>query len=1179
MNNRLLALTLVASLPALAAAAWAEDLPPGYGVFTPSGSTFTTEISQGGDSDDYVFEGYPGMALSFTVKPAKGSALVPELILVRPGGSIATDEDGLRVSAKGTSRTGTMTLDSAGWWQIRVRGVDLDPTYLGVDRSFGSYSISVKYGSPSIPALPVVSKSLKVNGAIDVKGDIDEYRFQGYPGQTVAGTLKAASTLIPRMELIRPDGTVAVGDAGVTQKKTTFTFPNFTMDQQGTWSVRIVGLEPTPDPDPNTSDATVGTYSLQVKLGKVGSTPSILPDDNDQYRFTIPAGAGTTIGFTLNFTGSAPTLNSLLDPSGAAVAGFNGQLTVTSKSLAVSSYVIPAGRPTGNYLLTFDAPATPPTGVSFVPRLTIPKGVKGRKATLSKDEPVILNTGINPTAGGTGTLVVVGTNGKLVDSNDDDVTKLKMYLNHVPLTGVTLTNTSLRGTVPAGLALGTYDVVVESTTGQVGVKAGSFQVVAAPKANAIDPTVGTDAGGFPITITGAGFRPGRVGIHIDGALVPVQITATTDTTVTFVAPPRSPTTVTFGVFDTETQLSGNLAINSFEYVGTAAISRIVPSLTTILGGDEIFVKGSRFETTDHVFLETSTAGVYQEMTPGTYVDSGTHKFTAPPRPKGVYRVYVTNQFGQPNPPRTRNLTYFQFSNLMIDPTTLPSGSDQWDGVTNAVADFDLDGFDDLFISRLGGGSLASAPQTRALKNDGTGHFADVTGGANPVIPPVTSSDDWRANRIWASDINLDGYPDLVLTTNDTSALPSTRSHTRILLNEPLTGASALPRVFRDRTVDLLPAVRTSSQLYGGGGNTVVDNWRGLDMWVGDVDKGGPAPPEILITHKELKEELDVGCGNYCASPYSSGYTYGFYWGGSRALVWNKAANAGQGKYKFEHNFFPRKAGVRVNIFNPPNGVTIPICNSSYGQPCRGKFTPFTGKRIAVGDVNADGKPDIGVLSDDTVSKDGAATSSLQVGINRFNPADGALITDVTGVVNAIGGSFQGDTVEIGQPGYPDGNSFGVFVITKAAGTGGGSVLRVIKYKPSIIVGEVAAFEDITQFVMPATSANDKWQASRIAFRDVDTDGDQDMILVANTPPGGADPAFRVLRNEIVNQKVGVFRETLKGIITPIVTANEHLEGEFMSIGDVNKDGSLDYILTRATTTSPAPQTRIIITDK
>lgn len=1156
-------------LVALAASALAEDLPPGYGVNTPNKSTFTTEISAGGDSDDYVFKGYPGMAVTATVKPSKGSTLQPEVFFVRPGGTVASEEEGVRVTAKGAARTASMTLDAAGWWQIRVRGVDLDPLPLVTTRSAGAYSITVKYGSPALKAIPSVSKTFKSSGAIDVKGDVDELRFQGYAGQTVSATLKVAPTLIPGIQLLRPDGSEA--PIVLSQKGTKHSIAGFEMDQDGEWRVRIVGLEPTPDPDPDVSDATVGTYAATVKLSKFKDVPGIEPDANDQYRFTIAAGGGTTIGYTLSFTGAPPVFNSFVDPTGAIVPGFNG-------STSVSSYTIPAHLPLGNYTLTFDAPATPPTDVSFTPRLTLPKGAKKVKRTLSADEPIVLNNSINPTAGGPGTTLIVGTNGKLVDPNDDDLDNLRIFLGHTEITPVTLTGTTLRGTVPGTITNGTYDVVVQSTTGQVGVKAGAFQAVDAPKALTIEPNIGTSAGGFEITIEGEGYRPGHMGITIDGFLVPVSVVSTTETSITFLAPPRSPTLVYFGVFDTETQLGEDLK-TTFEYIATASISRLVPSLTTILGGDLIIVKGTSFASTDHVYLETATPGVYEEMSPGTFRDSTRHEFVAPPRPKGVYRVYVTDQFGQPSPPRTRNLTYFQFTNLSATGGVLPSGSDQWDGVTNAVGDFDQDGYDDLFISRVGGSALSAASETRVLRNDGTAHFTDVTAGVNGVMPAATSTDDWRADRVWSSDVNTDGFPDLVLVTNDKTALPQNRSHLRILVNEPRTGTQQLDRVFRDRTVELMPAVRTSSPLYGGGGTTVQDNWAGLDMWVGDVDKGAFAPPEILITHKDMREELDVGCGNYCASPYSSGYTYAFYWGGSRAFVWNKSAKGGQGQYRFEANFFPRKSGLRVQIFNPPPGVTIPICNSQYGSTCRGKFTPFTGKRIAVGDLNADGKPDVAVLSDEEVLKDGTTTSSLQVGINKFNPAEGSLVTDVTAKVFDLGGSFEGDTVEIGQTGFPSGDSFGVIATSQANAPGGGSVLRLIKFKTPSLPADVAEFEDISTASLPATGSNDKWQASRIMFRDVDNDGDQDMILVANAPPGGTEPAFRVLRNERVGVQVGLLRETLRGLITPLVTSNEHFEGDWFSIGDVNNDETLDFVLTRATTTQPAPQTRILVIDK
>jgi hypothetical protein len=820
-----------------------------------------------------------------------------------------------------------------------------------------------------------------------------------------------------------------------------------------------------------------------------------------------------------------------------------------------------------------------------VPKLVLPKAAKAIKATLSKTEPIIFtpqnSIAVNPSAGGAGTLIAISVTDAIVDPSVPVKEKITAYLGHTALLNPTYDpNTKqIRGTVPSGMQLGAYDVVVQSSAGQIALKVAGFTCVDRPHSFVIDPVVGTSEGGFDITITGEGFRPGHMGIVIDGALIAPAIKATTDNSITFTSPQRSPTVVTFGVIDRETQLVGNLPLNSFEYVATAAISRLVPNITTVMGGDLIVVKGANFQPSDHVFVERDD-GTFEEML-NTYVDKNSHRFNAPPRSKGPHAVYVVDQFFKPDPPKTRTLTYFKYTNLTADPTVMPSGTDQFDGVTNAAGDYDADGTDDLFVSRVGGAAISAVPLTRVLKNDGTGHFTDVT---EDVMPDVSTTEDWRADRILLSDVNTDGYPDIFIVSNDSTALAQNASHLRILRNEPKggSGPSANDRVFRDRTIELFPAVRTSSQLYGGGGTQVVDSWRGLDMWIGDVDKGPAGPPEILITHKELKEELDVGCGNYCASPYSSGYTYGFYWPGSRAFVWDPSKNSGQGKYKFDFNFFPRKSGVRVPIFNPPGGVVIPICNSSYGKPCRGKFTPFTGRRIAVGDLNADGKPDVAVLNDDTVSRDAVTISSLQVGINKFNSAAGSVITDVTDEVGNLGGDFRLDTIQIGVTGFPDGQAFGIMAVTKKSYAGGVPLMRLIKFKTPTIVNAVAAFEEITSASLPPNAGYDNMQASQILFRDVDADGDQDMILVCDTAPGGTEPAFRILRNERVGTQVGVLRETLRGIITPdLITSTEHLEGTALAIGDVNDDDALDFIITRATTspTSVAPQTRVIITDK
>jgi hypothetical protein len=118
--------------------------------------------------------------------------------------------------------------------------------------------------------------------------------------------------------------------------------------------------------------------------------------------------------------------------------------------------------------------------------------------------------------------------------------------------------------------------------------------------------------------------------------------------------------------------------------------------------------------------------------------------------------------------------------------------------------------------------------------------------------------------------------------------------------------------------------------------------------------------------------------------------------------------------------------------------------------------------------------------------------------------------------------------------------------------------------------------------LPASIGADVWQASKILFKDVDSDGDQDMILVCPTPPGGSGPAFRVLRNDIVNAKAGIFTTTLmpllQGPYMPL-GGNEHFEADAMEIGDFNHDGTYDFVLVRIDPNAQSPETRIVIIDK
>lgn len=1166
-------LTTTSLLLVLAGAALAQDLPDGIGVLTPSGSSFTTEITAN-DSDDYVFQGYPGMSLTATVKLAKGSTLVPVVEVLRPGGEALDDTSGIGVSTTSKGVTAKVVLDSTGWWKVRVRGAN---------GSIGAYTVTIKYTAPKLAPLPVKSKGFKASAAISDTTDSDLHEFDGQDGQSISLTLTMpkGSGLDPLVQLLRPDGTVA--DAvGLGTVETSLRLSR-DLDATGRWAIKVAGEEA--DPAPPRDDGTTGPYSLVVKLGKVAA-PSLVPDGNDQYRFTLPGIAGASISYKITAkNGPAPTFNSIRGPDGKPVAGFPGGLAPKPfRLLPVHGF--------GDYTVTFDAADGAQPQVTVKRTLSLPKGEKKRKARLDKGEPVILTTGVSPTEGGPGTLLTVtGTSVIDPESPTDPPT---VMLGHLELEEVTLLpdRVSVRGRVPASLPEGTFDVVLMSSSGQPAARAGGFRRVPPPTVSDIDPTVGTSAGNYPLTISGGNFRPGRMGILLEGNLQPITPSATTETSVTFNAPPRAPGLVAFGVVDLDTQLGASLDQRQlFEYVATAAISRIVPSVVPTLGGEVITVQGAQFSDQDTVYLETTTPGQYETMV-STFINSKAHQFTAPPRPKGVYRVHVQDSQGQPNPPKTRNLTYYSFADITATTNLGTLGADKYDGWTTAIADFDQDGDQDLFVSRRGNPAdtaPGAASLTRVLRQDEGAQFADVTAASMPA----TDADDWRADRIWATDVTQDGYPDLVLTTNAVDVPEAGKSHTRILVNEAKGGSSA-ERVFRDRTSDLMALPRRMQKygVFGGDASFYVsDDWRGLDMWVGDIDKGGPSPPEILITHEEVKDDDNphsdvfssgVYCGNYCSSSGSYfAYSYTFYWGGSRLFVWDKSARAGQGRYKFDPNFFPRSSGPVVPQGGVPGGGTILPCSPHYNRICKATFTPFTGKRLAVGNLDTDGRPDVAVASDQSIQRRAEPndplnpTSSLQVGINRFNSAEGSGVTDMTGKIYAIGGDTKGDAVAIGQPGYPDGNSFGVIALAKAASIGTSSVLRLLKFKPDTGVGD---FEDISAAALPAADSADQFQASALEWIDVDQDGDQDLVLVAPTVLAPSRSSFRVFRNERVGVNVGLLRRTLDPLVDAMVGA-EHFEAQVMTIGDITGDGLLDFLLTRAVPSGGGAQTRIVRTDK
>jgi hypothetical protein len=1178
-------LPAAALVVALSATASAQEAPAGRGTLAPNGAVFTTAITPG-DVDDYVLPGFPGMKVTVVVKPSKGSTLVPEVLVLHPNGDVATDDEGFLATRKGSGVVATMTLGETGWWKARVRGrVETDLYGNPLPSSTGGYSVQFAYTAPPTKTtLPAASKSFVRSGVIDSRTDVDEITFDAVPGQILDVTLSVprGGTLWPSFGVFKPSGAPVSFTEFDGRKASSST----TTDQYGAWRVRVAGVERPDDQDPHVNSNTTGAYVLAVKLGKPSERPRLSADGNRQFVFRIPAVGGAKLAWQLNFDffDAAPTFGSFVDPLGRPVAGFVGRSAFRG-ALVVDPTPLPAGLPLGDYVLTFDEDDGSAVE-SFVWKTTLPKAAKRRVAKLSPDEPAIRPLGIDPVAGGPDVVVTVKAD-RLVDEGAPDG-PVGLFLNDVPLEDVErVDDVTVTGRIPDGMPLGTYDVVVTSTSGQAAARAEAFEIVAAPKLTSLDPIRSPEVGGFELTLVGENFRPGQMALVIDGVQQGVEPTYTDATTIRLVAPPHAAGPVSMAVLDVGSRQTSN--IRAFTYVVEPAIAKMAPKMVALIAGEIVTITGWNFSPADKVFVETTTPGVYEDLTltQTTFVDFTHHRFAAPSRPKGKYGVYVEDIQGRPTAKHPETLSYYSYADATAT-AGLSVGPDGWDAWSSAIADFDLDGKADLFLSRRGGGAASPTSLTRVLKSDAAGHFLDVT---SSVMPVVAATEDWRADRVWLADLDrsLDGRPDMVLVTNDSAVLPANASHVRILVNEQRGGASTSPndRVFRDRTTDLFPAVRVASPYNAP--SYVADNWRGLDVWVGDIDKTA-GQPEIVITHKEAKQETDVYCPPYCSSPFASFYTYGFYWGGSREFRWDKSKAGGLGRYAFNRDFFPRKSAIRIPFVAPGGG--FPICNAAYGQPCVDRFTPFIGKRIAVGDLdwdangsNLSGLSDVAIVSDDVVqrvyppSNQLVTISSLQVGLQRFNPSDGALLTDVTHELTALGGDFKADAVAIAKTGYPDGNAYGTIVIAKATSLSAGS-LRLLKFKPPTPTTppRFAAFDDVTSAEMPSFPGNDRFEASQVFFRDTDQDGDPDLVLLAPAAPGGADPALRVLRNEEIGDTKGLFRTSLLQALPP-VTASDHFEGDALSIGDVTGDGLVDFVISRAVSSGAGPQTRIVKTDR
>jgi hypothetical protein len=954
-------------------------------------------------------------------------------------------------------------------------------------------------------------------------GDADDYVVAGLRGTPLSVVVRATkgSTLSPEPTLLRPDGTVVAEEDGlVVARAGVAAKARFRLDASGSWTVRVsarAGGPPT------------GAYAVTIVAPPPRRATAALerPDADGRFRFAAPALGGATLRLAVKAPWPRPTFESFVDPRGARISG-----APFDQRGNLKTFKLPEDLPPGDCALTLGAVSDRYQGpVTLTCTLTPPKAPKRRTTALSPNEPLLMEGGVTPTSGGADVVVTVRGLGLLDPAAPDGAVGLR--LGDAPLADVRLLDGGLAaaGRIPAGVAPGVHDVVATSTSGQTTWLSGAFEIVPPPSVASVDPPLGPAAGGIVVTMRGRSFRAGRMALEIDGILQPISPTVVDAATMRFSLPPHAEGAVVLRALDLDSrQRSGGVP---FEYSSAPLIGRVAPSLVPIFSNESVTLTGINFSPDDRVFVETATAGVFEDVNASgaTYVDSTRHRFVAPSRPKGAYQVHVESAIGRPLVKRPKTLSCFSFVDVTAA-SGLAGGS--WDAVSSALADFDGDGDLDLFLASRGAGPVAAASQTRVLRNDGAARFTDVTAATMPAV----HGDDWRADAVAAADVDLDGDVDLVLTTNSRDVPAPNASHTRILVNEPR-AVGAADRVFRDRTIDLFAPVRMTSPLRGEA-SYVADEFRGLDLWVGDIDKSRPGRPSIVITHDETRQEFDVSCGGYCPFNGCQAYSYSFYWGGSRAFTWKDWAGGGLGGFRFDAQFFPRAGGLADPIVLP-NGAAMPFCNADRGMKCADTFTPFTGKRLAAGDLDGDGKTDFAVVADHEIVVRETVTSSLQVAVQGFDAAHGCLVFDLTPQLAALGLDLSGDAVAVGRTDAP------VVAVARRRAVGP-SALTLLRFAGA---GAATTVADVSAQALPAVDADERLEASRLRFADFDGDDVDDLLLLADAT-ASVPSGLRVLRGA-------------DGALRRLAAAS--VSGDELAVGDVSGDGVTDFLISRTTGTT------------
>jgi hypothetical protein len=566
-------------------------------------------------------------------------------------------------------------------------------------------------------------------------------------------------------------------------------------------------------------------------------------------------------------------------------------------------------------------------------------------------------------------------------------------------------------------------------------------------------------------------------------------------------------------------------------------------------------------------------------------------------------------------------TFVDATSTSVPPAT--SYGDRCQGVAIAAANLDSAAGADLVIVNTTYFTDASGPAyypgTRVLVNDGSGVFSFKT-NALPAVSPSAAT-QYQGDAVAVGDVTGDGKPDIVITQLHPPADPANPGSYVRAASLLVNNGSA---VFTDVSNSNLPAASDPEYMQGTRIYLAdVDGDNDLDLVVASVTRIVSPVTGQLSTTPALRVFANNGSGTFTALTgvlpdadesdqlQADGLAIGDITGRGKAdivLVSSRAPNAGarggrmlvkvDGGWASGSKGLPdyltgddlRGADVALADVDADGALDLVIVRDEADETVRNTRVirnplkdfvnatatsipaPVTtanavdgwrAKRVLVGDLNGDGRPDLVLLRPEHAA--GADANRPRVRVLLGGP--GGVFTDVTAAsFPGVGGdedwrAKDGVLVDVDGDGDLD-----LAIITDEAVSGGvRSSLRVLKNNGN------GVFTDSTSAAMPAaTTYGDTNQGVAIATgrravgSGVNLHYVYDLVITHSSYFTGAGPTYFPGTRLLVNDGTGVFSRSANAI--PAVTASSptQYQGASLSVADVNNDGYYDILVSRST---------------